>query len=109
MPETVICTFLVKPGAEADFTALLSDHWPALHRAGLVTDFAPLRLRGVDPNGKLVFVEIFEWKDSEAASTAHEHRDIGPIWRRMEPLVEDRGGQRKWQFPHYERLDLEAG
>jgi hypothetical protein len=28
------------------------------------------------------------------------------IWEPMEPLLEDRDGQPKWDFPHYEQVAL---
>jgi hypothetical protein len=28
------------------------------------------------------------------------------IWAPMDPLLEERDGQPKWLFPHYERVEL---
>jgi len=28
------------------------------------------------------------------------------IWERMDPLLEERDGRLKWEFPHYERVAL---
>src|SRR5262245_41559747 len=37
-PILNICRYKVKPGKEAEMERLLAAHWPALHKAGLVTD-----------------------------------------------------------------------
>jgi hypothetical protein len=101
----VICTYLVKPACVDEFAALLRDHWPALQRADLVTDFRPLHFRRDDEEGKPVLVEIFEWKTADSSSAAHANPAVAGIWKRMEVLVEDRGDRPKWRFSHYARLD----
>ena len=103
MSNVVICRFQVKPDSEAEFTALMKEHWPTLHRLGLVTDFAPLQLRRQEADGPVV-VEVLEWKDREAARLAHEHPEVAAIWERMDTLLEERGSKPKWEFPDYERL-----
>jgi hypothetical protein len=107
MPETVICQYRVRAGAEDEFTGLLARHVPTLRDLELVTD-APARHlvgreRGLD--GPL-FVEIFEWVDAEAAGRAHLHPEVSQIWERMEPLCEDRGGRPAMDFPHFQPLEL---
>jgi len=103
MPEIVICRFQVRSDAVDPFVALLKDHWPTLRRLDLVTDFPPLQLRSSEDGGPVV-VEIFEWKDRDAARAAHEHPEVAAIWERMGALLEDRGSRRKWEFPHYVRI-----
>jgi hypothetical protein len=60
--EIVICTYRVRADAEAEFTGLLTRHWPTLRGLGFVTD--------------------------------------------EEPLLEERDGQSKWEFPHYDRVAI---
>ncbi|MDH3590417.1 MAG: hypothetical protein OER88_00965 [Planctomycetota bacterium] len=103
MAVVVICRFLVRAERTDEFAELLELHWPLLKRHDLVTDFEPIRLRRDEDDGP-VFVEIFEWKDADASSAAHERPEVAAIWARMGELVEDRGDQRKWEFPHYTRL-----
>ena len=39
---------------------------------------------------------------------AHEHPDVLMIWEAMDPLLEDRDGRPKWEFPHFERVPAGA-
>ncbi|MGH9006740.1 MAG: hypothetical protein ACRDV6_03340 [Acidimicrobiales bacterium] len=98
--ETVICTYRVRPDAEAEFRVLLDRHWSTLHQLGFVTDDACVALRQVD---EPTYVEIFTWVEG-GFGQAHEHPDVLAIWEPMDPLLEDRDGRPKWEFPHYRRL-----
>jgi hypothetical protein len=51
--------------------------------------------------------EIFSWVDGGFAR-AHEHPDVLVLWERMDPLLEERNGRPKWEFPHYLPQDLPA-
>jgi hypothetical protein len=101
--ETVICTYRVRPAEEDRFVALLGRHWHTLHDLGFVTGEEPLIFRGLD--GGLTYVEIFTWVEG-GFGQAHEHPDVLAIWEPMEPLLEDRAGQPRWEFPHFERVAL---
>jgi hypothetical protein len=103
--ETVICTYRVRPDAEAEFTDLLGRHWSTLHELGFATEEPSVVYRSQqDPP---TYVEIFTWADG-GFERAHEHPAVVAIWEPMEPLLEDREGQRRWEFPHYRRVQLEA-
>lgn len=102
--ETVLCTYRVRPETEAQFLELLREHWSTLRDLEFVTDEEPLTLRGIDD---LTFVEIFTWVDGGFAR-AHEHPDVLTIWERMDPLLEERDGRPKWEFPHYLRQRLHS-
>ena len=95
--ETVVCTYRARADAESQFVDLLRDHWSTLHGLGFVTDERPLVLRDLD---EPTFLEIFTWVEGGFAH-AHEHPDVLSIWERMDPLLEDRDGRPKWEFPHY--------
>jgi len=101
--ETVICTYRVRPEAEGRFVELLRGHWRTLRELGFVTDDESLVFRGTD--GGLTYVEIFTWVEG-GFDQAHEHPDVIAIWEPMEPLLEERDGQPRWDFPHYERILL---
>jgi hypothetical protein len=101
--ETVICTYRVRAGAEDRFRELLGRHWGTLHGLGFVTDEAATVFRGTD--GGLTYVEIFTWVEG-GFGQAHEHPDVIAIWELMDPLLEDRDGRPKWEFPHFERVPL---
>jgi hypothetical protein len=103
--ETVICTYRVRAEAEQDFLELLGRHWRTLHELGFVTDDESLVFRGLD--GALTYVEIFTWVDG-GFGQAHEHPDVIAIWEPMDPLLEDREGLPRWDFPHFERVTLPA-
>ncbi|MCZ6785570.1 MAG: hypothetical protein O7E54_00250 [Planctomycetota bacterium] len=105
-PETVICNYQVKSGHEAEFEALLSTHWPALHDAGLTTDTPPLIFRGRasgKPDGRHGaegrYVEIFEWKHADAAGIAHQTPEIMAVWEPMGAICSD------MDFPHFDPID----
>ena len=101
--ETVICTYRVRPAAEAQFRELLGRHWQTLHELGFVTDEESVVYRGTD--GGLTYVEIFTWVEG-GFDQAHEHPDVIAIWEPMDPLLEDRGALPRWDFPHFVRAAL---
>jgi hypothetical protein len=103
--ETVICTYRVRADAEDSFTELLARHWRTLHDLGFVTNEEALVFRGTD--GGLSYVEIFTWVEG-GFGQAHEHPDVLAIWEPMDPLLEDRDGHPKWEFPHFEQVTLAA-
>jgi hypothetical protein len=108
-PETVICRYRLKPGAEPAMLRLIARHWPALHRAGLVTDDPPLVLRGLpdpraegEPHGAgQVLVEIFAWKGARSAQLAHHTPEVMAIWEPMGALCE------AMEFPHFAPVALD--
>jgi hypothetical protein len=101
--QTVICTYRVRPEAEDEFVELLARHWETLHDLEFVTDEESLVFRQI--RGAPTYVEIFTWVEG-GFERAHEHPDVVAIWEPMEPLLEDRDGRRKWEFPHFERVTL---
>lgn len=101
--ETVICTYRVRPDSEDRFIDLLSRHWRTLHELGFVTDEQSLVFRSLDDGP--TYVEIFSWVEG-GFGQAHEHPDVLAIWEPMEPLLEDRDGRPRWEFPHFERVLL---
>ena len=102
--ETVVCTYRVRADAENQFRELLGRHWSTLHDLGFVTDESSLLLRRMD---EPTYIEIFTWVDGGFA-LAHEHPDVLAIWEPMEPLLEERAGLPKWEFPHYQPVDLKS-
>ena len=108
-PETVICSYHVKPGHEADFEALLSTHWPTLHEAGLTTDVPPRMYRGRasgKPDGSHgaagVYIEIFEWKNASAPGVAHQTPEIMAVWEPMGMHCSN------MDFPHFDPFNPTA-
>jgi hypothetical protein len=103
--ETVICTYRVRAGSQDRFRELLNRHWRTLHDLGFVTDEEPLVFRSAEDGP--TYVEIFTWIEG-GFGQAHEHPDVLAIWEPMEPLLEDRDGRPRWEFPHFERVSLPA-
>ena len=101
--ETVICTYRVRGDSEERFAELLGRHWDTLHELGFVTDEQELVFRSGE--GGVTYVEIFTWVEG-GFGQAHEHPDVLAIWERMDPLLEDRDGRPKWEFPHFEPVAL---
>ena len=98
----MICTYRVQETCEGDFVELLTRHWTTLHDLGFVTDDQALVYRRLD---EPTYVEVFTWIDG-GFSLAHEHPDVLAIWEPMEPLLEERAGQPKWEFPHFRPVAL---
>jgi hypothetical protein len=108
-PETVICLYRVRAGNEEQFSALLTRHWPTLHKLGLTTDQPPRHYRGAEDGGGPLFVEVFEWADGAAAGSAHEHPEVMAIWEPMDRLTEARGGKPNMEFPHVRPIQVLGG
>ena len=100
--ETVMCTYRVRVDSEEAFTDLLSRHWVTLRELGFVTADRSLTFRALD---EPTYVEIFTWVEG-GFDQAHEHPDVLAIWELMDPLLEDRDGRPKWEFPHYVPVQL---
>lgn len=103
--ETVICTYHVRPEAEEQFAELLLGHWDTLHRLGFVTPERSLVYRSLDEPP--TYVEIYTWVEGGFAQ-AHEHPDVLVVWESMDPLLEERAGLPKWDFPHFRPVTLPA-
>lgn len=101
--QIVICSYRVKPEAEPEFLALLTRHWPTLHDLGFVTGEPSVIYRELDE--RPTYVEIFTWAEG-GYEQAREHPAVLAIWAPMDPLLEERDGREKWEFPHYERVSL---
>ncbi|PYT21619.1 MAG: hypothetical protein DMG58_31810, partial [Acidobacteria bacterium] len=103
--ETVISTFRVRAGKEAEFARVHAQAWPAYRRFGLVAEKPHLVLQGVDEAGKTYFVEIFTWKDHDAPD--HASPEIRAIWAQLEALCEPRLGHRGIEFPEVQIVRAE--
>jgi hypothetical protein len=104
-PQVVVCTYRVRPGKAAAFRALLRRHWPTLKRLGLVENAPRMLLRGLAPDSRNDFIEIFAWKPA-GFERAHRMPEVLAIWEPMEQLCEARGGRAAMEFPHFAPLPL---
>jgi hypothetical protein len=101
--ETVICTYRVRPEAEDRFLELLRQHWQTLRSLEFVTEEESQVFREVAE--RPTYIEVFTWVEG-GFGRAHEHPDVLAIWEPMEPLLEERDGLPRWEFPHFERVSL---
>ncbi|HET9091915.1 MAG TPA: hypothetical protein VFN50_05870 [Acidimicrobiales bacterium] len=101
--ETVICTYRVRAEEEGRFQDLLRRHSATLRRLELVTEQESLVFRGLEDG--LTYVEIFTWVEG-GFGRAHEHPEVLEVWEAMDPLLEEREGRPRWEFPHFEQLSL---
>jgi hypothetical protein len=95
-PETVMVTFRVKSGAEAELQRVIARHWTTGRQMKLMSDAPHLTLRGTEEGGKTYFVEIFTWADEKTPDNAPAA--IQEIWGDMNRLVEARGGHPGLEF-----------
>ena len=90
-PETVLVTYHIKSGKEAEFQAVLSRAW-AVYRADRLVFVQPHTIvRDTEDGGKPRFVEIFTW----VSRTTPEHapESVKAIWKQEESLCEQRSGR----------------
>jgi quinol monooxygenase YgiN len=82
-----------KTGHHDALLAILKQHGPVLRKAGLITD-EPVRLsRATDlARGGTApapyFIETFQWKDEQAADTAHQLPEVMAVWETMGPHMD---------------------
>ena len=98
--ETVIATYRVKEGKEAEFQKVLEKAWPAYRKLGMALERPHLILRGVDEAKKTYFIEILTWKSHDAPDQASP--EVRALWNQLEALCESRLGHRGIEFPEVE-------
>jgi len=89
-PETVMVTYHVQPGHEAEFPALLAHAWETYQRDHLVLDAPHIVMRQQEEDGKTKFVEIFTWVSHAAPNQALV--SVQDVWGRETAVCEDRNG-----------------
>ena len=103
--QTVVWTYRVRPGVEDEFLAVLTRQWPTLHELGFATATPAMIYRSVqDPP---TYVEIFTWTEG-SPGPAHDHPDVIDIWEAIEPLLEERDGHPKQEYPLFEQVKFKA-
>ncbi|HKN61066.1 MAG TPA: hypothetical protein VJW93_07820 [Candidatus Acidoferrales bacterium] len=98
--ETVLSTFRPRAGKEDELLKTMGKNWSTLSKLGLVLQQPHIVLRGKDDAGKTIFVELFTWRDHEAAD--HVPAEVQTIWNQLQSEVEDRSGHRGIEFPEFE-------
>ena len=88
-PETVLVTYHVKPGKEAEFQAVLSRAWGVYRGEQLVFAEPHVVVQDTENGGKPRFVEILTWVIRSIPEHAPE--SVKTIWKQEESLCEKRG------------------
>ena len=89
-PETVLVTYRVKSGSEADFEKVLNEAWQVYRQEHLVNAQPHVIVQGKDKGDKPRFVEIFTWTDAKTPDDPPA--SVKAVWDKMMPLCEGRDG-----------------
>jgi hypothetical protein len=87
--ETVLVTYHVQPGKEAEFQALLIRAWDLYRRERFVLAEPHVVVQDTESGVKPRFVEIFTWVSRSIPEHAPE--SVKTIWKQEESLCEKRG------------------
>jgi len=90
-PETVLVTYHVKPGKEADLQTVLSRAWQIYRRGDLVFAEPHVVLRDIEDGDKIRFTEVFTWVSH--AIPDHAPDSVKTIWQQEQALCEARNGR----------------
>lgn len=89
-PETVLVTYHVTSGKEAELQALLSRVWQVYRTEHLVSAEPHIIVRATEGGDKIRFVEIFTWVGHDAS--VHAPAAVQTLWRQEHSLCEARDG-----------------
>jgi len=89
-PETVLVTYHVKPGKEAEFQAVLARAWAVYRGEHLVFAEPHVVVQATESGGQPRFVEILTWVSRSIPEHAPE--SVKTIWQQEESFCERRGG-----------------
>ena len=102
-PETVVVTFHVREGKEAEMEKILrEDHWPLLRRLGLVHAAPHVLVRGREADDRPYFIEVLTWRDHDTPDNAPP--EVEAVWKHMRDIVEKRGAQDAIQIDEVDLL-----
>jgi len=88
--ETVMVTYHVQPGKEAELQALLGHAWDIYRDEHMVDARPHVVIRDSENDNQTKFVEIFTW----AKSPDHPPKSVLAIWNQEQSLCEPRAGHR---------------
>ena len=90
-PETVLITYHVKPGREAELEKILSRAWEIYRQERLVFAEPHVIVRDQGKSGQPRMIEIFTWISHDAPD--HAPASVKTIWGEMMSFCEARDGQ----------------
>jgi hypothetical protein len=76
MGSIAIVVYQPKPGKEAPLRALVDKHCKVLAAESLITARPPCVMRSASG----AFVEVLEWRSSEAIDQAHRNPSVQALW-----------------------------
>ena len=88
--ETVMVTYHIQPGKEAEFQSLLAHAWDVYSGEHLVFAEPHTVVRDTEDAGKARFVEIFTW----VKSPDHAPDSVQAVWKQEQLLCEARNGHK---------------
>ncbi len=103
MTHTVLATFRVRAGAEAELNGLLERHWQIISQAGFAEGQDPIRLIRHDSDGN-VMLELFDWREG-GLNDALQDEAVREVWLAIDRCCEPRGGAPQSEFPAIERVE----
>lgn len=92
--ETVMVTYHVQPGDEAEFEKLLAKAWETYRSENMVFAEPHTLVRQSDSDGKANFIEIFTW----VQAPDHASDAVKAVWAREQSLCEKRNGKNGIDF-----------
>jgi hypothetical protein len=92
--ETVMVTYHVRAGKEADFQVLLARAWQTYQSEKMVYAKPHIVVQDTEDGGKSRFVEIFTW----IQAPDHAPESVKPIWSEEHSLCEARDGKSDIEF-----------
>ena len=102
MAHTVLATFRVRNGSEAELSSLLDRHWQLIQARGYGTGPQPVRLMRHDCDGN-VMLELFDWREG-GLNDALQDPAVREVWMAIDQCCEARNGAPQSEFPSIERV-----
>ncbi len=88
-PVKMHVTYRPKKGKEQELLTLVKKHGPALQATGLLHGDLPVVYQATNKrSGETFFVEMFSWRDDQAAGIAHQSPEVMAVWEPMTPMLE---------------------
>lgn len=90
VPETVIITYQVKPGADAELSRAIAEHWRLAQHLNLVLTASHIVVKGGGQDSRYI-LEILTWRSSKTPDNAPDA--ITRLWTQMGQYVVSRDGR----------------
>ena len=104
-PETVLVTYRITAGKEANFLKLVKAQWQTLQKLHAVTDAPHTFLRGREAKGGVYFVEVFTW--TSASIPDHAPAEVQAIWSELGKVCEARDGHAGIEIVEVDPIDAD--